>query len=106
MFEDKMNSRRLAGARQRTEEGESLRLLSWEELRARLAAARDLRKVMGLRQNGPDASFAADAALHLKEFEESIPGVNPNALGNGKASRGRAKGTAQQDSSDDRGQDD
>lgn len=101
-----MSSRRLVAARQRTEEGESLRLLSWEELRSRLAAARDLRKVMTMQQSGSDASFAAETALHLKEFEESIPDVNPKTLGNGKASGGRAKRTANEASSDDRGQDD
>jgi uncharacterized small protein (DUF1192 family) len=107
MFEDKMDSRRLAAARQQTEEGESLRLLSWEELRARLAAARDLRRTIAAEQNGQDGSFSADKALHLKELGESLPDVNLKALGNGKGLGGKAgKKTGQQVSSDDRGQDD
>ncbi len=97
-----MNSRRLSAARQRAEEGENLRLLSWEELRARLAAARDLRREMVDRKNGQEGSFAADAALHLKDFEA----VNPKTLGNGKGSGARASGTAQRAILDDRGQDD
>jgi hypothetical protein len=105
MFEEKMNSRRLAAVRQHREQGETLRLLSWEELRARLSAARDLRRTL-LAHNERDGSFAADAALHLKEFDDPIPDVNPKPLGNRKGSESKTGKTRQQASSDDRGQDD
>lgn len=65
-------------------DGDSLRELSWSDLRARLAAARDLR--LSLAQAGPQdlASFDAPAARHVAALANGKDSVNPSDLANGK----------------------
>lgn len=70
--------------RQDEDEGDALHMLSWQELRARLAAAQDLRRIMERQRHAHHASFAAGAALHLREYGHGIRDVNPDGLGNGK----------------------
>jgi hypothetical protein len=63
---------------------DSLRELSWPDLRARLDAARDLRLSLA---HGPDedpASFDAPAARRVAALANGKDAVNPTDLANGK----------------------
>ena len=62
--------------------------LDWAGLRARLVAARELRRVVEQAAPAPLAnggSFARDIAARLAVADDPSPGVNPNDLGNRKA---------------------
>lgn len=70
--------------------------LSWTDLVAKLAAARDLRASLATAEDTTLASFDAESARHLalhhepmrhEEYERS---VNPDDLGNGKGACGKA----------------
>jgi hypothetical protein len=69
--------------------GEEWRALSWQELVARLSAARDLRRVLaGALPVLPGAlpgSFAPVPARRLAAMQDGNHAVNPNDLGNRKA---------------------
>lgn len=81
---------RTAGAT-RLAGGDALRALDWNELTARLNAARDVRSVLrrdtGLHIEGCAASFGDAAARYFAELEQSEPHVNPDALEARKASQ-------------------
>ena len=65
---------------------ESLRGLTWSDLRARLDAARDLRTSL---RDSPDehlASFDAHSARRIAALAEGKHVVNPDDLANGKGS--------------------
>ncbi len=69
-------------------DGDSLRELSWSDLRARLAAARDLRASLArsaIRSPVRDmASFDGQSARHVAALASGKDGVNPSDLANGK----------------------
>lgn len=68
--------------------------LDWAELKAKLAAARDLRREFAPGEDSALASFDADCAHRLASHQEKFPegltecdderGVNPDDLANGK----------------------
>ena len=74
------------------EAGETLRMIEWSELTARLDAARDLRRL--LRQDaasnagGDPRSFADAAARYFRTRNHEEPDVNPVALEHFKGSSG------------------
>jgi hypothetical protein len=71
----------------------SLQAVSWADLSARLAAARDLRKALGEDDNGEgsfDAVSARWIADHVPDHVGGKPDVNPDDLGNRKAMDGMA----------------
>jgi hypothetical protein len=71
----------------------SLQAVTWADLSARLAAARDLRKALAEDENGEGSFDAASArwiADHATQDAEGKPDVNPDDLGNGKAVNGMA----------------
>jgi hypothetical protein len=63
---------------------EGLRALSWDEVVARLDAARDFRRLMEERPQSGGASFNAISARHLAALGDAQPGINPFALTNRK----------------------
>lgn len=71
-------------------EGDSLRELTWRDLRSRLDAARDLRVTLARAVVQDPASFDAPAARHVAALEHCKEGVNPNDLANGKGIGGIA----------------
>ena len=83
--------------------GTGLRPISWAELSARLAAARDLRDVLrpAAAASG-SASFASGAAAQFAAQGEGIRNVNPDALGAGKTPRGIAGSPAEDSAGGDR----
>lgn len=62
----------------------SLQQITWNGLRARLEAARDLRASLAQFPEGELASFDAHSARRIAEQEEGKHTVNPDDLGNGK----------------------
>ncbi len=75
---------------------EALCEMSWADLVAKLAAARDLRASLAEPEDSTLASFDAGSARHLalhhepmrhEDYERS---VNPDDLGNGKGACGKA----------------
>ena len=71
----------------------SLQAVSWADLSARLAAARDLRKTLAEDDNGEGSFHAASArwiADHVPDHLGGKPDVNPNDLGNRKTVDGMA----------------
>nr|WP_298931646.1 hypothetical protein [uncultured Erythrobacter sp.] len=76
-------------ARGRSGNGGALRAFEWNELTARLNAARDLRLLMRRDSNlniEGAASFGDAAASYFKALEEEEHVINPNALEHCKAS--------------------
>jgi len=71
------------GAAARLAEGEPLRQLSWSDLSARLAAARDLRTELD-RQSMTTSSFGAPFVQHVAALENDKEAVNPTDLANRK----------------------
>jgi len=69
--------------------GEALRAVEWNELTARLNAARDLRLLMRTESQAPiesvAASFGDAAASYFALLGDDEPGVNPDALEQSKA---------------------
>ena len=87
---------------------DELRALSWSDLTARLAAARDLRAELAQPQIDPNASFDADSARRLASLTDRPPGhgkqgVNPLALANGKGARCNGVDDTQTSDQADRG---
>jgi len=71
--------------------GASLQPVSWAELSARLAVARDLRKALGQDDQGEGSFDAASArwiADHVPDHVADKPDVNPDDLGNIKLASG------------------
>lgn len=70
--------------------GGALRAVEWGELRAKLEAARDLRRVLRrdsrLNIEGGASSFGDAAASYFSALEQSQRTVNPDALEQRKAS--------------------
>lgn len=79
-------------------EGDSLRELSWGDLRMRLDAARDLRVSLARTAVSDFASFDAPAARHVAALEHGKEVVNPTDLANGKGIGGNT--AASHDGSD------
>lgn len=73
--------------------GDSLRELSWADLRSRLEAARDLRVSLARIGVGDPASFDPPAARHVAALEHGKEAVNPSDLANGKGIDGIAVST-------------
>ena len=65
-------------------QGDSLRELTWGDLRSRLDAARDLRVTLARSVVADAASFDAPVARHVAELEHGKEVVNPSDLANGK----------------------
>ena len=85
MFEGKLPSLPAArGASASPAEGDSLREVSWSDLRARLEAARDLRSSLSSAGREALASFDAPFARRIAELEDGKGVVNPSDLANGK----------------------
>lgn len=85
MFEGKLPSLPLGrGAAANPAEGDSLREISWSDLRARLEAARDLRASLDCDGREALASFDAPFARRIAELGEGKEVVNPSDLANGK----------------------
>jgi hypothetical protein len=69
--------------------GASLQAVTWADLSARLAAARDLRNALAEEENG-EGSFDAASARWIADHADGKPDVNPDDLGNRKAVDGMA----------------
>src|SRR5690606_13513964 len=85
MFEGKPPSSAVAHPVQEPQERDPLRPLSWSELVARRAAARDLRASFGEGAQGADGSFDARSARRIAAHHHGKQSVNLDDLGNGKA---------------------
>ena len=84
MFEGKPPSSAAAHPFGEPQDGESLRPLSWSDLVARLAAARDLRGSLGDDAPPADGSFDAGCARRIAAQHNGKHSVNLDDLGNGK----------------------
>ena|SRR5688500_11323915 len=71
-------------------DGESLRPLSWGDLVARLAQARELRASLDGVPAASDASFDAGSARCIAAHHNGKHSVNLDDLGNGKDTQGTA----------------
>lgn len=71
--------------------GEALRPLSWDDLVARLSAARDLRASLGGSASVPRASFDAGSARRIAAHHNGKHPVNLDDSGNGKGTEGIAE---------------
>jgi len=74
---------------------EVLQDLSWTELAARLAAARDLRRELDLPEGSGQASFDANFARQLAGQEDGKPTINRMGLAHGKQAGDKDGGTSQ-----------
>jgi hypothetical protein len=63
---------------------DSLRPLTWSDLRARLEAARDFRASLRQGEGGEFASFDATSARRIAALANGKRGVNPSDLANRK----------------------
>ena len=72
--------------------GKALRPLSWDELVARLSAARDLRMACDLADEGSEASFDAGSARWIAAHHGGQQAINPDSSSNGKGPAGTASG--------------
>jgi len=74
------------------QQGDRLRIMDWNELTARLDAARDLRRVLrreaSSNNGGQSEGFAEAAARYFLSKDNDEQPVNPVALGPSKGSRG------------------
>ncbi len=90
MFEDKPPQPPFANGSEGDDSArDELCALSWSELTAKLAAARDLRGELGNADDAAFASFDPHCAAHIASHSEKLPDdgkrdVNPDGLGNGK----------------------
>jgi hypothetical protein len=82
---------------------EMLRALSWEEIIARLGAARDFRSLMERQRDAGGGSFNASSARLLAALGEGQPGINPFALTNRKMTKCNDFGVTSDAATDDRG---
>ena len=73
-----------------TQDGDVLRPLSWGDLVARLAQARDLRASLEGALPESDASFDAGSARCIAAHHNGKHAVNLDDLGNGKGPQGTA----------------
>ena len=74
--------------------GESLRIPAWEELAARLTAARDLREALSRAGIACKGSFAGFAANEGQEVNGEADSINPNGLAHSKTDRGMVAAAA------------
>jgi hypothetical protein len=72
--------------------GEMLRPLSWNDLVARLSAARELRASLAPDHGGGEGSFDAGSARRIAAHHNGKPGVNLEDSSNGKTMAGTANG--------------
>ena len=103
MFEKKIPDPRQNGAQDTEGSEELLHDLSWAELAARLAAARDLRQELDLPAESGEASFDAQFARQINGQRNGKPGVNPMGLAHGKQDRGKTVGTEHATTTGNRG---
>ena len=82
---------------------EGLRALSWDEVVARLGAARDFRRLMDRRPQAGEGSFNPALASHLAALGDGQPGINPFALTNRKMANRIEFVVTREAASDDRG---
>ena len=75
--------------------GESLRPLSWDDLVARLSAARDLRESLGGSASVPHASFDAGSARRIAAHHSGKLPVNLDDSSNRKGTEGMAEPAVQ-----------
>ena len=75
------------------EQGSELRPVSWGDLVARLAAARELRSALHEELHG-EGSFDPDSARRIAARGECKAGVNPEDLVNGKVPGARYRSSA------------
>jgi hypothetical protein len=68
-------------------EDDSLKAITWSDLRARLEAARDLRATLHERDEADGASFDVPAARRIASLADGKDRVNPTDLANGKGTR-------------------
>ncbi len=71
-------------------EGDSLRPLSWDDLVARLSAAREFRDSLGGSARACESSFDAGSARLIAAHHNGKHLVNLDDSGNGKAGQGTA----------------
>ena len=90
MFEGKLPQPAEAGPLETGPDGESLRPLHWDDLVARLAAARDLRASFGGPDEAADASFHAGSARRIAARHNGKHAVNPDDSSYRKAPQGTA----------------
>ena len=86
-----------------TGSAESLRLLSWGELVARLAAARDFSRALKKRFCTDGGSFHRTSARRLAAFGDGKPGINPFALANRKMAESMSGNVTEEAMTGDRG---
>ena len=85
MFEGKILQASPAVSGAESEFGaDGLRPLGWDELVARLGAAREFRRVMREAAGAREGSFDHGSARHLATLGEGQRGINPFALTNRK----------------------
>ena len=87
MFDTRLTS----GESQNRPGGSALRAFGWQELTARINAARDLRAVLQRDCGLMTASFGDAAAGYFSDAGQGKPDVNHSALGGRKASDGTEK---------------
>lgn len=80
-------------------ESDALRPLSWSELVARLAAARNLRDSLGGRAPNSKGSFDARSARRMAAHHDGKRAVNLEDLGNGKGHAGISASAVHRDAS-------
>jgi len=89
------------------EAGDSLRMIEWSELTARLNAARDLRLVLrqdaGSKAGGDSGSLADVAASYFRTKNHEEPDVNPVALEHFKGSPGMIHNSDQTENQNESG---
>jgi hypothetical protein len=103
MFEGKFPGAGFADGRLGESGEEPLRDLSWSDLAARLAAARDLRASLEESLKSGDGSFDAESARRLSARGEGKPDINPNGLASGKGSHDKEADEADEAINGDRG---
>ena len=104
MFEGKISEGQLANARTGDSGEEALQDLSWADLAARLAAARDLRQSLPRPEVPKKASFHPASARRIVSDEgKSKQGVNPDDLGHGNQDGANDVGSPHDTLTDSRG---
>ncbi|KPL69023.1 hypothetical protein SZ64_13475 [Erythrobacter sp. SG61-1L] len=83
--------------------GTQLRELSWGDIAARLAAARDFRRLSAAHNPLAGGSFDLSSARHLAALGEGKPAVNPIVLANGKCADGIDFAATSEETHGDRG---
>ncbi|OYX61037.1 MAG: hypothetical protein B7Y88_15325 [Sphingomonadales bacterium 32-64-17] len=83
--------------------GAELRELSWGDIAARLAAARDFRRLAVAHHPFACGSFNLASARHLATLGDGKPTVNPIVLANGKCAHGIDFAATSEETHGDRG---